>query len=391
MEVGAMRKVRIGVIGVGGMGQGHCAYMHELDVGELTAVCDIVPEVAQRVGEKHSVPHFTRDTDLMDSGSVDAVLLATPHYFHPPAAIDAFKRGLHVLSEKPIGVSVKEASRMIRASERSGKVFSVMFQMRAGAGYRAARKLIEEGRIGALVRTNLILGWYRSQAYYDSGGWRATWKGEGGGVLLNQAPHGLDVFTSLAGSPRFVTAETRTTLHDIEVEDEAFALLEYPGGAHGYVFAGVIEAPGTDRYEIVGDRGKILLDDNGLRFWELKPSISEYTRTSDSMWSAPAAKLVDVEQPEDEATHITITRNFCRAILYGDELIAPGAEGLASLELANAMILSSYTGKRVRLPVKRNEYEDLLDELKTRSKPKKRVTDRRVTDTAFTKKKRKKR
>ncbi len=385
-----MDKVRIGVVGVGGMGQGHCAYMHELDVGQLTAVCDIVPHVAREVGEKYGVPHFTTDTDLMDSGLVDAVLLATPHYFHPPAAIEAFKRGLHVLSEKPIGVSVKEASRMIRAAERSGKIFAVMFQMRALPAYRAAKRLIGDGRGGELVRTNFIMGWYRSQAYYDSGGWRATWRGEGGGVLLNQAPHGLDAFTWLAGPPKFVAAETRIRLHDIEVEDEAFALLEYPDGAHGYVFAGVTEAPGTDRIEIAGDRGKILLDDRGLRFWELSPSIGEYTRTTDSMWSPPKDRLVEVPQPACETGHIAITRNFCRAVLYGEELIAPGAQGLASLELANAMILSSHRKKRVRLPLKRNEYEELLDELKAKSRSKKRVTDRRVTDTAFGGRKRRK-
>jgi predicted dehydrogenase len=320
---------------------------------------------------------------------VDAVLLATPHYFHPPAAVEAFKRGLHVLSEKPIAVSVKEASRMIRAAERSGKVFSVMFQLRAEPVYRAARKLIDDGRLGGLVRTSFFMGWYRSQAYYDSGGWRATWKGEGGGVLLNQAPHGLDAFTWLAGSPQFVTGQTRTRLHDIEVEDEAFAFLEYPNGAHGYLYAGVNEAPKTDRIEIVGDRGKIVIDEDGLHFWEFEPSIGEYTRTTSDMWSGPKATLKKVGLPKGETEHIAITRNFCHAILRGDELIAPGAQGLASLELANAMILSSYRKKRVKLPLKRNEYEDLLDELKRKSRPKQRVTDRRVTDTTISGKKEK--
>ena len=383
LEGMAMDKVRIGVVGTGGMGQGHCDYMNKLDVGQLTAVCDIVPTVAQEIGRKHGVPHFVNHTDLLDSGLVDAILIATPHYYHPPIAIDAFKRGIHVLSEKPIGVSVKAAGEMIRAAEKSGKVFAVMFQMRALPEYQAAKKLLADGRVGELVRASMILAMYRSQAYYDSGGWRATWKGEGGGVLLNQAPHGFDAFTWLVGLPKYVSAQTRTRLHDIEVEDEAAAMVEFDNGAHGYIYAGVIEAPQVDRIEIVGDRGKIQFDENGLRFWELDTPISEFTRTSKEMWAAPRGRLVDVPLEKRETGHIAITRNFCRAILYDEPLLSPGAEGIRSLELANAMILSSYKKERVRLPIKRNEYEELLAKLRRTSKPKRVARDRRITDTRF--------
>ena len=205
---------------------------------------------------------------------------------------------------------------------------------------------------------------------------------------MNQAPHGLDIFTWLAGRPKNVTARTRTRAHRIEVEDEAFALLEYPNGAHGYVFAGVIEAPQTTRMEICGDRGKILLDEQGLRYWKIPQTISRFTRENTGMWATPEAKLVKAMSPKKEPGHIAITRNFCRAILYGEDLIAPGAEGLWSLELANAMILSSYREKTVKVPVNRNEYDELLDELKAKSKTK-RVKDKRITDTAYTKKGRK--
>jgi predicted dehydrogenase len=382
MEEATMKKVRIGVIGVGGMGQGHCGYMHEVGVGELTAVCDIVPEVAKAVGEKHGVPYFLKSTDLMDSGLVDAVLIATPHYGHPPIAIEAFQRGLHVLSEKPIGVSVKECYRMLRAAERSGKVFGVMFQLRAEPIYQAARKLIKQGAVGELIRTSLILGMYRSQAYYDSAGWRATWTGEGGGVLLNQAPHGLDIFTWLAGVPKHVTANTRTRAHSIEVEDESFALLEYPNGAHGYLFAGVIETPETDRMEIIGDRGKILIDEKGLRYWQVPGSISRFTRENTEMWARPETREAEVKLEKRDRGQPAITRNFCRAILKGEPLLAPGREGIWSLELANAMILSHYRKKTVRIPVNRPEYEDLLDELRAKSRPKRRVRGQRVTDPA---------
>lgn len=375
-----MKKVRIGVIGVGGMGQGHCGYMHEVGVGELTAVCDIVPEVAKAVGERHGVPCFLKSTDLMDSGLVDAVLIATPHYGHPPIAIEAFRRGLHVLSEKPIGVSVKECYRMIRAAECSGRVFGVMFQLRSEPIYQAARKAIEAGAVGELIRTSCVLGMYRSQAYYDSAGWRATWTGEGGGVLLNQAPHGLDIFTWLAGVPNLVTAQTRTRAHRIEVEDEAFALLEYPNGAHGYVFAGVIEAPSTDRMEIIGDSGKLLIENNKLRYWKVPGTLSRFTRENTEMWGHPKTEEVEVKLPERDHGQPAITRNFCRAILKGEPLLAPGAEGIWSLELANAMILSHYRNKTVRIPVNRQEYEDLLDELRAKSRPKRALRAQRVTD-----------
>lgn len=281
---------------------------------------------------------------------------------------------------------------MIRAAERSGKVFAVMFQLRHTPEYQAARQLIDSGRLGEIRRVSMVMAYYRSQAYYDSGGWRATWKGEGGGVLLNQAPHGLDIFTWLGGRPKLVTAQTRIQMHDIEVEDEAFATLEYPNGAHGYLYAGVNDAPQVTRLELCGDKGRLLIEstdwqEEGVKFWEVKPSLSTFTVESKEMWAAPEAKLVDAPLPKREQGHIAVTRNFCRAILFGEDLVTPGAEGIWSLELANAMILSSYRKKTVRLPVKRTEYEQLLDELKAKSKPKRRVKDQRTTDTAFTGKK----
>ena len=382
-----MKKVRIGVAGVGGMGQGHCAYMAKLEVGELAAVCDSHAPVAKQIGEKFGVPHFSDHVEMLKSGLVEAVLIATPHYFHPPIAIDAFKRGIHVLTEKPIGVSVKEGRRMARAAEKSGCVFSVMYQMRGSPAGQAARKLIDDGRVGELVRVNMIMGWYRSQAYYDSGGWRATWKGEGGGVLLNQAPHGLDQFAWLAGMPKRLVGCTRTRLHQIEVEDEAWATMEFANGAHGYLYAGVIEAPQTTRFEIIGNRGKILFDEQGMRFWELDKPISKFTWDTKEMWASPQGKLATPPMKADDPGHFGITRNFCNAILKGEALIAPGAEGLWSLELANAIILSSYRKKPVKLPLNAQEYEDLLAELVAASKPKKRLREQRVTDWAFTKKK----
>jgi predicted dehydrogenase len=379
-------KVRVGVAGVGGMGQGHCEALQQVKEAKLVAVCDFDAGTAQRAGERFGVPCYTDHRAMMKAEQLDAILIATPHYFHPPIAIDAFRAGLHVLSEKPISVTVKEADRMLAAARRSGKVFSVMYQMRNDPKFRAVRKLLDEGKVGELIRANMVIGYYRSQAYYDSGGWRATWKGEGGGVLFNQAPHMLDIFTWLVGPPKFVTAQTRTRLHDIEVEDEAFALLEYENGAHGYLYASVIEAPTTHRLEIVGDKGKILIEGDDLKFWALDTPVSKFTRASKEMWGGPQAKLVPVKlETNREVTHAAIQRNFCRAILYGEPRLTPGEEGLHSVELADALTLSSHAKKTVKLPISRPAYEALMAKLIARSKPKKIVREQRITDTVHLK------
>jgi predicted dehydrogenase len=286
------KRIRIGVIGTGGMGSSHCAVMGDVQEAVLGAVCDIVPAVAEEIGRKHEVPSFERADDLLDSGLVDAVIIATPHYDHTPIAIQAFERGIHVLSEKPIAVCVSDADRMIQAAAESGRKFAVMFQMRSLGRALAARKVIEEGRLGEIYRTSLVMGWFRTQAYYDSGGWRATWAGEGGGVLINQAPHFLDLFCWLAGLPSRVTGRTRTRLHDIEVEDEGFAFLDYPNGAHGYLYASTTESPQHEMMEICGDKGKLVMHGSNLRFLQNHPTVREFAHESGEMWSKPEVEDV---------------------------------------------------------------------------------------------------
>lgn len=376
----AIDKVRIGVIGVGGMGSGHCARMHDVAEAQLTCVCDTDPEAARAASEKYKVPAYARAGDLLRSRLVDAVIIATPHYFHPPIAIEAFKRRIHVLSEKPIGVTVSAADRMIAAAEASGCVFSVMYQMRASGHAQLARRIIAEGKIGEIYRTSMVVGWYRSQAYYNSGGWRATWTGEGGGVLINQAPHFLDLYAWLGGMPVRLRGETRTRLHDIEVEDEAFATLEYANGAHGYLYASTTESPGYEQIEICGDLGKVLLQGSSIRVWVNKQPVSEHARNASEMWGSPGSEEIAVAVPEGSGSHQEITRNFCKAIIKGEPLIAPGAEGLWAVELINGLILSSKTGKEVSLPVDRVRYDRLLARLKRSSREKTVVTGVRETD-----------
>jgi predicted dehydrogenase len=378
-----MDKLRCGVIGTGGMGMGHVNILPNLEEVELTAVCDISPGAAQAAADKGGVPRFEKAEDLLDSGRVDMVIIATPHYFHPTIAIEAFKRGIHVLSEKPITVTVSQADAMIRAAKESGKQFGVMYQMRSAKRNQAARRLIEEGRLGEIYRTSLVMGWFRSQAYYDSGTWRATWTGEGGGVLINQAPHFLDLFTWLGGLPATISGDVRTRLHNIEVEDEAYALLEYPNGATGYLYASTMEMPSTERIEICGDKGKLLLDGSSLRFWEVEPGIREFSQDNESMWGSPKVQEIPVEYEKSGGGHGDITRNFARSILYGEPLIAPGEEGLNAVEMINGMILSGKRNKPVSVPVDRAEYDALLEELKASSQEKSRVAEQRVTDPKF--------
>ncbi len=358
--------VKVAVVGVGGMGSGHCRRIAELEELELVAVVDILPERASEIAEQYNVPHFTSHLDLLSEKLAEAVVIATPHYFHPPIAIDAFRAGLHVLSEKPIAVRIGEAEKMAEAASRSGKVFCVMFQMRTTPQIQKARQIVEAGELGELRRTLLVSPEYRSQAYYDSGTWRATWGGEGGGVMMNQAPHIMDVFTMLGGMPSKVHGRCQTLLHDIEVEDQAEAMLEYENGAAGYLYVSTCER-GDRLVEFVGDSGKLRLQEGELRMWRFAPPVAEFTRENEEMWGMPSVEEVELDMPEQQSGHQVILRNFARAILYGEPLIAPGEVGLKSLELANAITLSSYADRPVKLPLDRAEFNELIEHLRATS------------------------
>jgi len=375
-----MDRVRIGIIGVGGMGSAHAKMMAEVGEVQLCAVADVDPDVAKQVGEQYGVPYFTDYRQCIDSGLLDAVIVATSHPVHPEVAEYAFSKGLHVLTEKPMAINPVEADRMIESARRAGKVFAVMFQMRTERPYRIARQAIQDGIVGELMRTEMVAAYYRNQAYYDSAEWRATWVGEGGGVLVNQAPHALDMFCWLAGLPSKVTASTRTRLHEIEVEDEAFAVLEYANGAHGYLYTTTNEAPGTTRFEIAGDKGKVVVNNGQVLIRRVVPPIREFTLSATDMWSGPKTEPVEVEVEDMPAGHAQVTRNFARAILYGEPLLSPGEEGIWCVELASGIILSSKRSKTVTLPVDRAEYDALLKELRANSKPKRRVLGQRVSD-----------
>jgi len=375
-----MKKVKIGIIGIGGMGQAHANVIKQIEEAELVAVCDTEETRAKQVAEQHAVKYFTDHRKLIDSGITEAVIIATPHYFHPEIAVYAMEKGLHVLSEKPIAVTVKQADAMVEAAKKTGRVFAVMYQMRNRGLFIAAKQIIADGRLGEIKRTLLSNPWYRSQAYYDSGLWRATWKGEGGGVLINQAPHMIDIFIMLAGLPKKFQAKVRTRLHNIEVEDEVSVFLEYENGAWGYYYTSTNEVPCISYLEIAGDKGKMILTDTQLKFFSTSIPISEFTVTNKSMWASPEVTEQQINIPETDASHGTIIKNFCRAITDGESLIAPGIEGLKSVEFINACLLSGLKNKTVETPVDRDEYDKFIGEMIEKSRNKKTLHPQIQTD-----------
>ena len=375
-----MDQVRFGVIGVGGMGQGHCDNMKKIGEIRLAAVCDCDAVTAEKVGKQHGVPHFTDSSALLDSGLCDAVLIATPHPERPPIAIAAMKAGRHVLCEKPLSERVSTADKIIATARRTGVAFGVMFQRRTEPMWIKAMEIVRSCRLVTLYRRTLISPEYRTQTYYDSGAWRATWTGEGGGVMLNQSPHILDLFIQIGGMPQTVYGHTQTSMHRIEVEELAMALLTYADGGVGQFYCSTTEAGPDQVMEIYGDKGKLIYREKRLRFFQFETPVSEFTKTCPKMWAAPACTEQPLEIPAGESGHSVITRNFARHILFGEKLIAPGEDGLQSLELANAVWLSADRKAPVRLPLSRKGYDEFLARKRRASKLQKKGGTRRVTD-----------
>ncbi len=359
------QKVRFGVVGVGNMGGHHVNYINTLDHANLTAVTDINPQKVQRFKDRDDVRKFERYTEMLDSGIVDAVLIATPHYYHTEIARAAFERGLHVLCEKPLSVTIGDAKRLVADHEAkySHLKFALMFQTRTVSIYNKIRDLIQSGELGEISRISwIVTDWFRTWTYYASGGWRATWAGEGGGVLLNQCPHNLDLMWWLTGMmPNRVTAVASIgKTHPIEVEDEVSAILQYPNGATGHFITSTGEAPGANRLEICGDRGKIVSEKGTLTFHRTRHSVREVLQKSPE--SFPTVETWESEIPYKKTPegHKVVTENFVKAIVRDEPLIAPGREGVYGLELGNAMIYSGLTGRSVDLPLDESAYEQFI-------------------------------
>ncbi|HOY56827.1 MAG TPA: Gfo/Idh/MocA family oxidoreductase [Verrucomicrobiota bacterium] len=371
-----MNTVRLGIIGLGNIGKYHADYLLNRKVTRcaLTAVADAFTPLDRYAQE--SLKTFTDGEALIRSGLVDAVVIATPHYQHTSLGVSAIEAGLHVMVEKPISVHKADAERLIAAHRaRPDRVFAAMFQLRTEPRYMKIKRLIEAGDLGTLVRTSWIMtDWYRTEAYYASGGWRATWKGEGGGVLLNQCPHNLDILQWLCGMPQSVRGFCQLgRYHGIEVEDNVTAYWAWANGATGVFVTSTGEAPGTNRLEICGTRGRLVLEDNRLRFTRNEADMIEFSRSAKAGFARPDIWNIDIPFDNAPAQHATLMQNFVDSILDGAPLVAPGEDGLRSVELANAMLYSSILGQTVELPLDGAAYERTLEGLIAQSKFEKKV------------------
>lgn len=365
-----MSKVKLAVVGAGVISQLHLKNASELANIEITAICDINKQQAQSMAEKYNCVFYTDYKEMLSSGVCEAVLVTTPHYQHTTIGIAVLKAGLHLLVEKPISVHKADCQRLINAHTDKKLVFAAMFNQRTDPRYEKIKAIIDSGQLGALTRVNwIVTDWFRTDAYYKMGSWRATWQGEGGGVLLNQCPHQLDLLYWLCGMPEKVRAFCKFgAKHDIEVEDEVTAYLEYAGGANGVFITSTGEAPGTNRLEICGEMGKITVENSTVKFYRNETNSRQFCKTSTSGFAKPEIWDITIPTTGTGGQHRRILENFADAILKGDKLIAPAAEGINSVELANAMLYSTIKDRTVELPLDAAAFESELDKLIKQSK-----------------------
>lgn len=363
-----MNTVRIGIIGIGNMGSAHALniYQGKVEGLELTAVCDIdesrLEWATQTLGSQITL--FNDYNQLIKSGLVDAILIGTPHILHPSIAIDGFAAGLHVLTEKPAGIDTLHVRKMNEAAKKSGKVFGIMYNQRTNPLFARLKKMVEEGQLGEMKRFVWIVNnWYRSQAYYDSGTWRATWSGEGGGVLLNQCPHNLDIWQWITGMPVKIRAFCKYGhYHNIDVEDDVTIIAEYANKASAVFISSTGEYPGTNRLEYSGTKGKVVIEEGVLRFYRLETDERKICFETDKGFPQEEVHYHEFVQEEPETSHVGILQNFTNAILHGESLLAPGDEGIHGLTISNAAYMSDWLDCWVDLPLDEEKFYQMLKE-----------------------------
>ena len=380
-----MVKVRYGIVGVGNMGSGHANNLIEGKIKDacLTAICDI--DVSKHAKYKDlGIAVYENVEDMYKSGLIDCVIISVPHYLHPPYAIKAFENGINVIVEKPAGVYTKQVKEMNEAAKKSGLIFSGMFNMRTDPVFKEMKALVDSGELGEIKRTNWIMtAWYRSQSYYDSGTWRATWAGEGGGVLFNQCPHNLDLFMWITGMiPKKVTSKCYFgKWHDIEVEDDVTVFVEYENGATGVIVSSTGDAPGTNRFEIIGDKGKIVFDGSTYLFYKNAVSEREFNKTFKGGFGEPEWTIIETDKKVNYfVQHAAVVQNVTNAILGKEELYIRGEEGLNQCMFADAILLSAWKDKTVEMPINDDEY---WEELQKRIKTSKTKTKSDITFTSL--------
>lgn len=382
-----MEKVRLGVIGYGNMGTKHCKNVAAGKVPkmELTAICDSNAKRRNAAKEAHAdVAIFDNQTDLYKSGLCDVVIVATPHYDHPRLVEEAFSYGLNVITEKPAGVYTKQVLEMNEAAQKSGKLFGIMYNQRTNPVYQKVRELVQSGALGHIKRVSwVITSWYRPQAYHDSSAWRSTWASEGGGTLINQNPHQLDLWQWMFGMPDKITAfASFGKYYDIEVEDEVTAYLEYENGTTGTYITSTGEFPGTNRLEIACDMGKLIVEKTSMTFYRNVVSEREFNKTNKAIFGKPECWQCEIPINGVTEGHVGIFKDVTNALLNGTELLAPGYEGINGLTISNAMHYSAWTGNTVDVKnFPHDEFYELLQERIANSTMVKNVKEAQMADT----------
>lgn len=370
VKLTGMEPLKIGIVGLGNMGASHARNIGKLQEARVTAVADEREEVARRIGEEVGAQAFADWRELLNA-DIEAVLVATPHPSHPEIVAAAAERGLHVLCEKPLAESVSRADAMVGACREAKVLLGVMFQQRVDPSRALLARMVHEGALGELHRVTMSAPWYRPQAYYDSGSWRGTWNGEGGGILMNQAPHSLDLFSWVGGTPQTVQAVATTRGHSIEVENTALAVCDYGAGKVGSFYASTSDVPATELVEVAGERGVLRWENGRVSFYELETPLSEHLQTATGAFDAPRGAWRELEVTGTNEEHNGIIKAFARAVRQNNAslLIATGEDGVRALELANAFLLSGYTRREVSLPLDRAAYDAMLVQLRAGVKP----------------------
>lgn len=378
-----MNQLKIGIIGLGHIGTAHAnrIFSGKIEGMTLCAVCDIEPSRIAYANEKlPGVRTFEVWQELVESGTCDAVIVSTPHRLHTEISAFALKAGLHVLSEKPQDISVTRAASMNSLAGKSDKLYAIMFNQRTDPLFIRLREMVKGGELGEIKSFSwIITNWYRTQYYYDEGSWRATWSGEGGGVLLNQAVHNLDIWQWIFGMPSEITAFCDVArYHSIEVEDSATIFARYPNGATGTFITSTGERPGTNRLEAAGTRGKVVIENGVLKWWRLLEDERDICQNVKIPGPQPETEYSEYKPDNGGTAHAGVLQAFADAILKGTEPIAYGEEGINELMISNAAYLSQWLGNQpVKLPIDGELFDRLLAE-RQKSSSEKNVEDKEI-------------
>lgn len=363
VAVASAKRIRFGVIGLGTMGQEHARVIKSNALFELAGATDAQSGAGRKVAADLGCKWFDNADEMARSGEVDAVVIATPHWQHADLAVSALKAGLHVLCEKPLSVTVEQSDRVLEAAAQSRGMFVIVHQKRFEPAFLFVKQLLDSGELGSVYRCSMIESAWRSETYYRSSPWRGTWRGEGGGVLLNQAPHILDRYAWLCGMPETVTARCDTTLHDIEVEDTASAILHHANGTHGYIHISTIEAPAIARTVLCCDRGRVTIENGKVTITKLRDSIRERTANDTQLMGNLESETRTIELPSSGDVLSAFYDDFVAAVNGTGNLTCPGHEGRNAVELANAMLLSSAQGTSISLPLDRQQYSEFMEKM----------------------------